>query len=62
MEDELRILEPQLAEKSVLLAELMKQLAVEQAKGEKVRVVVRKDEAAAQANIKYENILRKVLV
>lgn len=51
MEEELHLLEPQLAEKSVLLAELMKQLAVEQAKGEKVRVVVRKDESAAQVII-----------
>lgn len=51
MEEELHVLEPQLAEKSVLLAELMKQLAVEQAKGEKVRVVVRKDESAAQVII-----------
>lgn len=50
MKQTLMILEPELAKKSVAVAELMKNLANEQKQADKVRNVVKTDEEAAKVS------------
>lgn len=51
MKATLQAMEPELAKKSVAVAELMKNLAVEQKQADKVRVIVKKDEDEAKVSI-----------
>lgn len=51
MKETLIALEPELAKKSIDVAELMKNLAKEQKQADKVRVVVKADEE--EAKVKY---------
>lgn len=51
MKETLTILEPELAKKSVAVAELMKNLANEQKQADKVRNIVKTDEESAKVII-----------
>lgn len=48
MKATLQAMEPELAKKSIAVAELMKNLAVEQKQADKVRIIVKKDEDEAK--------------
>lgn len=53
MKETLKALEPELAKKSVVVADLMKVIANETKQADRVRTVVKKDEAEANVNIYY---------
>lgn len=53
MKETLIALEPELAKKSIVVAELMKNLAKEQKSADKVRVIVKADEEVAKVALKY---------
>lgn len=56
MKETLTALEPELAQKSIAVAELMKNLTKEQKQADKVRIIVKGDEETA----KVINILKKL--